>query len=32
MKFDLEENENKVDYRDITEKRIQDTFKKILTV
>ncbi|HBF2467808.1 hypothetical protein KWJ90_014290 [Clostridioides difficile] len=28
MKFDLEENENKVDYRDITEKRIQDTFKK----
>lgn len=28
MKFDLEENENKIDYRDITEKRIQDTFKK----
>ncbi|EGT3663340.1 TPA: hypothetical protein KPF99_003684 [Clostridioides difficile] len=28
MKFDSEKNENKVDYRDITEKRIQDTFKK----
>ncbi|HBF1977294.1 hypothetical protein [Clostridioides phage CD2301] len=28
MKFDLEENENKIDYRDITEKRIQDTFKR----
>ncbi|MCC0728353.1 hypothetical protein KGF51_18350 [Clostridioides sp. ZZV14-6045] len=28
MKFDLEENENKIDYRDITEKRIQETFGK----
>lgn len=28
MKFDLEENGNKIDYRDITEKRIQETFKK----
>ncbi|HBF1685078.1 TPA: hypothetical protein KRL75_003941 [Clostridioides difficile] len=28
MKFDSEKNGNKVDYRDITEKRIQDTFKK----
>ena len=28
MKFDSEKNENKVDYRDITENRIQDTFKK----